>query len=85
MNSDTAKTQATVKCFIDGDTTHFHVPTSVDPSGILKARYLAINTPESTSEIEEWGLTASNYNKFIYKNPINFFWWWSCIDSCSPK
>ena len=30
---------------------------------VLKARYLAINTPESTGKIEPWGKTASNYTK----------------------
>lgn len=63
MNSATAKTEATVKQFIDGDTTHFHVPTSVMPNGVLKARYLAINTPESTGKIEEWGKAAAAFTK----------------------
>ena len=63
MNSSTAKTEATVKQFIDGDTTHFHVPTSVMPNGVLKARYIAINTPESTGKIEEWGKAAAAFTK----------------------
>lgn len=63
LSSDTAKQQATVKAFIDGDTTHFYVPESVIPGGVLKARYLAINTPESTGKIEEWGKKASNFTK----------------------
>ena len=63
MDSDTAKQEVTVKMFIDGDTTHFYVPTSVMPSGVLKARYLAINTPESTGKIEEWGKKASAFTK----------------------
>ena len=63
MSSPTAKTEATVKQFIDGDTTHFHVPTSVMPNGVLKARYLAINTPESTGKIEEWGKAAAAFTK----------------------
>ena len=45
MSSTTAKAEVTVKTFVDGDTTHFHVPTSVMPNGVLKARYLGINTP----------------------------------------
>ena len=61
MSSTTAKTEATVKQFIDGDTTHFIVPTSVMPNGVLKARYLAINTPESTGKIEEWGKAAAAF------------------------
>lgn len=62
-NSGRAYTEATVKTFVDGDTTHFNVPTSIIPTGILKARYLAINTPESTGQIEPWGKKASNYTK----------------------
>lgn len=63
MNSSTAKQKVTVKSYIDGDTTHFYVPTSVVSSGVLKARYLSVNTPESTGKIEEWGKTASNFTK----------------------
>ena len=63
MSSETVKQAVTVKAFIDGDTTHFFVPSSVIPGGVLKARYLAINTPESTGKIEEWGKKASNFTK----------------------
>ena len=63
MNSDTLKQEVTVKAFIDGDTTHFNVPTSVIETGVIKARYLAINTPESTGKIEEWGKTAAAFTK----------------------
>lgn len=63
MSSDTLKQEVSVKFFIDGDTTHFNVPVSVDKTGVMKARYLAVNTPESTGKIEEWGKTASNFTK----------------------
>ena len=63
MSSSSIKQEVTVKAYIDGDTTHFYVPTSVSDSGVLKARYLAINTPESTGKIEEWGKKASNFTK----------------------
>lgn len=63
MSSETVKQEVTIKTFVDGDTTHFYVPTSVKESGVLKARYLAINTPESTGKIEEWGKKASNFTK----------------------
>ncbi len=63
MNSDTLKQEVTVKTFIDGDTTHFNVPTSLIPTGVIKARYISINTPESTGKIEEWGKAASNFTK----------------------
>lgn len=63
MNSETAKQEVTVKTFVDGDTTHFYVPESVVPGGVLKARYLAINTPESTGRVEEYGKKASAFTK----------------------
>ena len=63
MNSDTLKQEVTVKAYVDGDTTHFHVPKTVTETGLLKARYLAVNTPESTGKIEEWGKKASNFTK----------------------
>lgn len=63
MNSETLKDTVTVKTFIDGDTTHFNVSKSVSDTEVLKARYLAINTPESTGKIEEWGKKASKFTK----------------------
>lgn len=65
MNSDSLKQEVTVKNYIDGDTTHFNVPASIHPNGenVLKARYLAINTPESTGRVEAWGKAASNFTK----------------------
>lgn len=62
-DSTTAKLEVTVKMHIDGDTTHFYVPKSFDSNGYIKARYLAVNTPESTGKIEEWGKAASNFTK----------------------
>ena len=73
-NSGRAWTYATVKTdvrggetiyvgCIDGDTTHFVVDDSIVPGGILKARYISINTPESTGQIEPWGKKASNFTK----------------------
>lgn len=63
MGSTTVKVEATVKAFVDGDTTHFNVPASVMETGVLKARYLGINTPESTGKIEEWGKKASKFTR----------------------
>ena len=63
MSSNSAKVEATVKTFVDGDTTHFYVSSDLVEDGILKARYLAINTPESTGKIEEYGKKASNFTK----------------------
>ena len=63
MDSNTKKQEVTVKSYIDGDTTHFIVPTDVSPDGVLKARYMGVNTPESTGKIEEWGKKASTFTK----------------------
>lgn len=63
MESDTLKQEVTVKTYIDGDTTHFLVPRSVSGSGVLKARYLAVDAPESTGKIEEYGKKASAFTK----------------------
>ena len=71
MTSNTKKTEATVNIYIDGDTTHFNVPTSVVPNGILKARYIAINTPESTGKIEPWGNDAANFTKEKLSNAVS--------------
>lgn len=72
MNSSTAKFKnVKVKNYIDGDTTHFYVDSSVIPGGVLKARYLAINTPESTGKIEAYGHKASNFTKEKLKNAVS--------------
>ena len=61
--ADTAKQEVTVKSFVDGDTVHFFVPESIMPSGVLKARFIGIDTPESTGKIEEYGKAASEFTK----------------------
>ena len=53
--------EVTVKQFIDGDTVHFH--SKEITGGVLKARFLAVNTPESTGKIEEYGKTAAAFTK----------------------
>jgi len=63
MASETVKAEVTVKTFVDGDTTHFHVPANVAESGVLRARYLAVNTPEITGKVEEYGKKAASYTK----------------------
>lgn len=62
-NSGKAHAEVEVKSYIDGDTTHFFIDNSIIPEGYVKARYLGINTPESTGIIEPWGKKASNYTK----------------------
>ena len=71
MNSETLKQEVTVKAYIDGDTTHFYVPKSVNETGVLKARYLSINTPESTGKIEEWGKKAAAFTKSKLKDAVS--------------
>ncbi len=52
-----------IKQLIDGDTTHFYIDDASFEGDVIKARYLAVNTPESTGQIEEWGKTAANFTK----------------------
>ncbi len=68
METNTLKQEVTVKSYIDGDTTHFNVPASISADGTLKARYMCVNTPESTGKIEEWGKKASNFTKEKLQN-----------------
>lgn len=51
--------------YVDGDTTQF---TSYNGLYTVKVRYLGVDTPESTSEIEEWGKSASLFNQSRLKN-----------------
>lgn len=79
FDSETKKQEVTIRLFVDGDTTHFDpVADSTlkgcnnasdfsaedkPTKGYAKARYLAVNTPESTGQIEEWGKTASKFTR----------------------
>ncbi len=68
-SSATRKKEVTVKTYVDGDTTHFDasklddMPEATQKLGYVKARYAAVNTPESTGTIEKWGKDASNFTK----------------------
>ena len=64
----TLRQEVTVASFVDGDTTHFYVPDSLVPGGLLKARYLAINTPETTGKIEEYGPAAARFTRERLEN-----------------
>ena len=55
--------EATVRTFVDGDTTHFSVPEDQFPGGVLKGRYLAIDTPECTGKVEPFGQAASDFTR----------------------
>ncbi len=74
MTSSTKKQEVTVRLYVDGDTTHFdpvknsaltgYTEGDFDESdGYIKARYLAVNTPESTGTIEKWGKSASKFTR----------------------
>ena len=68
MNNGAQHAEVTLKQHIDGDTTHFNSKLDFLDGGLLKARYIAINTPESTGTIEPWGKKASNFTKSKLQN-----------------
>lgn len=80
MSTGTAKEEVTVRTHIDGDTVHFNVSKSTVSNGILKARFLGVNTPESTGKIEEWGKAASNFTREKLANADSIY-----IESDSSK
>jgi len=61
--SETAQTAVTVRSYIDGDTVHFYAQGAPTSDGILKARFIACNAPESTGKIEEYGKAASRFTR----------------------
>ena len=77
LDSNTKKLEVTVHAYIDGDTTHFDLPNGADvpevENGVLKARYMGINTPESTGKIEEWGKKASNFTKEKLSTAVSIY------------
>ena len=73
LNSNTKKLEVTVHAYIDGDTTHFNVPHDVADNGVLKARYMGVNTPESTGKIEEWGKKASTFTKEKLMSAVSIY------------
>ena len=49
---------------IDGDTVHFDIEKSTQfPDGIIKARFLCVDTPESTGQVQPWGAAAKKFTK----------------------
>ncbi len=46
--------------YVDGDTTHVE---TLKYGYTVKVRYLGIDTPESSSDLEEWGKSAAIYNE----------------------
>ena len=63
MSSETVKAEARVHTCVDGDTTHFTVSDGAFPNGILRARYIGVNTPESTGKVEPWGKQAARFTR----------------------
>lgn len=66
-----------LKSYTDGDTAVFYLNGGEEDSytnplkysyDYITVRYLAIDTPESTSSIEGWGKAASNYGKELLVN-----------------
>lgn len=51
----------TIKDCIDGDTVHFFSNNGFN--GVLKARFLGVDTPESTGKVQPWGKKAANFTK----------------------
>lgn len=82
-NSGRKFVKVDVKLLIDGDTTHFYISDEdknqfpvgqqIRSDGVLKLRYLGIDTPESTGQIQEWGKTASNFNKSKLKDATEVY------------
>ena len=70
MASETVKASVTVKTFIDGDTVHFYAP-GVMEDDVIKARFLAVNTPETTGKVEEYGKAASTYTRNALTNAVS--------------
>ena len=55
---------ATFKKHIDGDTTHFfQTENNGEPGRVVKSRYIGVDTPESTGQIEAWGKKASHFTE----------------------
>lgn len=75
--SDTKKFEVVkVNQYIDGDTTHFVVPSSYEYQftyGVFKARYLAVDTPESTGTIEDYGGSASRFVKEKLSKAVSIY------------
>lgn len=70
-DTSSLKKEVTLKTCIDGDTTHFHADINED--GVVKARYLAIDTPESTGTIQPWGKAAALFNKSKLENAKSIY------------
>ena len=64
-NTETKKLEVKLNRVIDGDTAVFNMPNNDEP---VTVRFLAINTPESTSKVELYGKEASKFTEEKLKN-----------------
>ena len=48
---------------VDGDTTHME---TFNLKYTVKVRYLMVDTQESTSQMEEWGLSGSYFSRYVF-------------------
>ncbi len=68
-NSGRIYTKVELQYSVDGDTTHFYCDVDeITTAGILKVRYLGIDTPESTGKVQPYGHKASDFTKERVKN-----------------
>ena len=66
---DTGKGKVKLLRAVDGDTAHFTDLYARDQSdNVIKVRFLGIDTPESTYEVDPWGKAASNFTSKILNN-----------------
>lgn len=56
--------EVTISQFVDGDTANFRTKNGKN----FTARFLGVNTPESTYKVEPWGFAASKHTKNALKN-----------------
>ncbi len=66
---ETGKGKVKLLRCVDGDTAHFIDPYAKDQTdNVIKVRFLGIDTPESTYEVDPWGKEASNFTSNILRN-----------------
>lgn len=68
LNDGKAYFEAKVLRFVDGDTTHFQPKEGNPPvewvtGDYLSARYISVDTPESTGKIQIWGKSAALFTR----------------------
>ena len=64
---DTGKGKVKLLRTVDGDTAHFTDPYTTSADNVVKVRFLGIDTPESTYEIDPWGKEASAFTSKILR------------------